>query len=150
MIPAVAAFVLMEAFTYAAHRWVMHGFAWVWHKSHHRPRPMTTTFEANDLFPVVFAAITILAMAAGTAWPQPLSLLVPVGAGITAYGAAYLFVHDVYIHQRAGGARLPRVRLLDRLAAAHALHHRFGGEPYGMLFPIVPRAVRIRQDAAQA
>ena len=31
---------------------------------------------------------------------------------------------------------------MDRLADAHALHHRFGGAPYGMLVPIVPRHVR--------
>jgi hypothetical protein len=29
-----------------------------------------------------------------------------------------------------------------RLAAAHRLHHRYGGEPYGMLFPVVPASLR--------
>jgi beta-carotene 3-hydroxylase len=38
--------------------------------------------------------------------------------------------------------------VLDRLADAHALHHRFGGEPYGMLVPIVPASVRARAEAA--
>ena len=31
-----------------------------------------------------------------------------------------------------------------RLAEAHRLHHRYGGEPYGMLFPVVPVSLRAR------
>ena len=57
--------------------------------------------------------------------------------GVTAYGAAYATVHDLYIHGRF--VRLPTIRPLEHLRHAHALHHRFGGEPYGMLCPIVPR-----------
>ena len=141
---AAVAFVLMEAFTYLAHRWIMHGFGWAWHASHHRP-PGDSPFEKNDLFPVVFAGLTIMARAAGTA-SHGLHVLVAAGAGVTAYGAAYLFVHDVYIHQRLG--RLPRVALLERLARAHEIHHLYGGEPYGMLLPIVPGYLRARAATA--
>ena len=66
----------------------------------------------------------------------------PIGAGITLYGAAYALVHDVYIHRRVGLFGDRHVTLLDRLAAAHALHHQFGGPPFGMLVPIVPARVR--------
>ena len=38
------------------------------------------------------------------------------------------------------GSAIAERPLLDRLAAAHELHHRFGGAPYGMLVPIVPAA----------
>jgi len=38
-------------------------------------------------------------------------------------------------------------RTLDVLAEAHAVHHRTGGEPYGMLAPFVPRAERRRPTA---
>src|SRR3954469_13487444 len=145
VIAVAIAFVLMEAFTYVAHRWIMHGFGWAWHKSHHQP-PTESPFEKNDLFPVVFAGMTIMAMAAGTASHGSWHLLLAAGIGVTAYGAAYLFVHDVYIHQRLG--RLPRVGLLDRLGAAHQLHHRFGGEPYGMLLPIVLAALKERAATA--
>jgi len=48
-----AAFAGMEAFAWFTHKYVMHGFLWVWHESHHRPR--TGMFELNDLFAVVFA-----------------------------------------------------------------------------------------------
>ncbi len=137
VLAAVVGFVVMEPLAYAGHRWVMHGAGWVWHCSHHaRTR---TRFEANDGFPVAFAALTIMAMAAATLVPA-VHLLLAVGVGVTAYGAAYVFVHDVYIHERLG--RLPRARFLEWLRRAHGLHHRHGGEPYGMLCPILPRRLR--------
>jgi beta-carotene 3-hydroxylase len=140
---AVAAFVAMEPVTYAAHRWVMHGVGWVLHRSHHRVRRQR--WEANDGFPVIFAAFTIAAMTAAMR-VHSLHLLLPAGLGITAYGAAYGFVHDVYIHGRLG--RLPVWRPLEYLRAAHQIHHRYGGEPYGMLCPVVPRQLRERAATA--
>ena len=140
----VAAFVAMEAVSYLAHRFVMHGPGMGLHRSHHKRTGATSRFEANDLFPVTFAAVTILAMTAGTTLPS-LAVLVPVGVGVTLYGAAYAFVHDVYIHQRLG-SWVPRVGLLEWLRSSHEIHHLFGGEPYGMLLPIVPQ--RLRERAA--
>ena len=139
----LAAFVAMEPVTYVVHRGVMHGPGLGWHRSHHARS--TGRFERNDLYPVVFAAATVSVMAVGSLVPG-LALLVPIGAGVTAYGLAYLFVHDGYIHRRL--PRLTRrISALDRLADAHALHHRFGGEPYGMLFPVVPARLRARAGA---
>lgn len=139
VLAAVLAFIVMEPVTYAAHRWVMHGMGWVLHRGHHRPS--ARRLEANDWFPVMFAALTIAGMALATARPAA-DLLLPVGVGVTAYGAAYATVHDLYIHGRF--IRLPALRPLEHLREAHALHHRFGGEPYGMLCPIVPQALRDR------
>ena len=141
------AFVAMEAVSYLAHRFVMHGPAMGWHRSHHRTsRPEGERFEKNDLFPVVFAAFTILSMTAGVSFPS-LHAVYLAGIGVTLYGAAYLFVHDVYIHGRLGP--VPSVPVLEHLRDAHALHHRFGGEPYGMLLPIVPRAVKAKARSAR-
>jgi beta-carotene 3-hydroxylase len=143
-----AAFVAMEAVSYLAHRFVMHGPGMGLHRSHHvRTAPRLEGgrgggFEANDLFPVSFAAVTILAMTAGTTLPA-LDALFSVGVGVTLYGAAYAFVHDVYIHQRLG-AWVPSVAPLEWLRSSHEIHHLFGGEPYGMLLPIVPQALRER------
>ncbi len=137
----LVAFVAMEAVSYLAHRFVMHGPGMGLHRSHHRPRH--DRFEANDLFPVSFAAVTILAMAAGTTLPS-LDVLFWVGVGVTLYGAAYAFVHDVYIHERLG-SWVPRVAVLEWLRSSHEIHHLFGGEPYGMLFPVVPS--RLREQA---
>lgn len=141
----LASFVVMEPVTYLAHRFVFHGVGMFLHRSHHRrwaaPRDDDGFVEANDAFPVVFASMTMVALAVGfnvDGW----SVLLPVCAGVTAYGAAYAFVHDVYIHGRLGSRRARP--WLDRLAAAHELHHRYGGEPFGMLFPVVPEDLRRR------
>ena len=96
--------------------------------------------EANDAYPVIFGSLTLLAMAVG--YQVPLATLVAVTAGVSVYGCAYLFVHDVYIHARLG--RLPVIGFLERLKWAHGVHHLFGGEPFGMLLPFVPKALRVR------
>ena len=56
----VVAFVAMEPVAYAGHRWGMHGPGWAAHESHHRSR--AGVVEANDLYPLGFAAATIVAM----------------------------------------------------------------------------------------
>ncbi len=150
VLAGVIAFVAMEPATYAAHRWIMHGIGWTLHRSHHRRRTVTTwreRFEANDWFPVMFAAVTIFAMAIGTD-VRSAHLLVPVGIGVTAYGAAYAFVHDVYIHGRF--AHLGVIGPLERLRDAHAVHHRYGEEPYGMLCPFVPERLREKARTGDA
>lgn len=147
----VAAFVVMEPLTYLNHRFVMHGIGMVWHRSHHLrwSKPRTdgeSFFEANDWFPVVFSGLSMIAIALGFN-VNGLGALLPITAGVTLYGLAYAFVHDVYIHQRLVWSG--RTRILNRLAVAHALHHRYGGEPYGMLVPIVPAELRARDAASR-
>jgi len=141
LLVAVAAFVAMEPVTALTHRLVMHGAGHRLHRSHHRrvpPGGSPRRFEANDAFPVVFAAVVGAALAVGfnvdgAGW------LVPAGLGVTAYGVAYALVHDVYIHRRLPVPRGTSVAVLDRLAAAHRVHHRTDGAPYGMLVPLLPR-----------
>ncbi len=133
-------FVAMEPVAYLAHRFVMHGRhrGARWHVSHHRPR--RNRFEDNDRYPFVLAALTILAIVAGTS-SASLRVLAWAGAGVTLYGAAYLFVHDLYIHRRI--ARFTwRCPPLDAVREAHRIHHLWGGEPYGFLVPIVPAHLR--------
>ena len=132
---AAAAFLVMEPVAYAAHRWIMHGPGLGWHESHHVPR--TTLLEKNDLYPVTFAAGTVTAMALGARYPKLRSLLA-VGAGVTAYGATYAFVHDGVVHRRVpGGAVVARrSALARRLSRAHRRHHVASGEPFGMLVPL--------------
>jgi len=133
---AVLAFVAMEGFTYLAHRFVMHGIGWVLHASHHDVS--ASRFEANDVFPCIGAAFAMIGFAVGFNVPVP--TLIALGAGVTAYGGAYMFVHDIYIHGRLG--RMPEVAVLERLRRAHAIHHMFMAEPYGMLLPVLPRRWR--------
>jgi beta-carotene 3-hydroxylase len=133
---AALSFVLMEPLTYAVHRWVMHGPGGSLHRSHHHPT--TGRVEANDLFPAMFASVAGGALVvgfniAGYAW------LVPIGTGVTLYGVAYGIVHDGAIHGRLPAARRLSGRYVQWLADSHRLHHRFGGEPYGMLAPFAGR-----------
>jgi beta-carotene 3-hydroxylase len=130
----------MEPVAYLTHRFVMHGRLGAWHRSHHQAR--TGTLEQNDLYPVVGAGLSIVVIALGTG-VGPLRSLAWIGAGITLYGAAYLFVHDLYIHRRIRSFTW-KCRPLERVREAHRIHHLWAGEPFGFLFPIVPSALRTR------
>ena len=139
----VVAFVVMEPVTWATHRFVMHGPGWFLHESHHRASGRR--FEANDVYPVMFASTVMAALwigfhAASWRW------LVPASVGVTLYGAAYALVHDGAVHGRIPTGRWFRDRVA-RLVVAHRVHHRTGGEPFGMLLPYVP-AHRSRLRAA--
>ena len=134
--------VAMEPVAALAHRLVMHGRGWAWHRSHHQPP--TGRFERNDRFPLVFAGTTIAAMAAGTRI-DALGPLLPVGAGVTAYGVAYVIVHDLLVHERLGPLPGRRTRYVRWVARWHHLHHAGGGAPYGFLVP-VGRAGRATDD----
>lgn len=142
----LVSFATMEAVTYAAHRWVMHRFGMGWHRSHHRPA--VARFERNDLFPLCFSAVGVATFAVATMGPA-IAPLFWVGVGVTAYGAVYLFVHEVYIHGRVA-VPLPRLRYLDWLRDSHRIHHLYGGEPYGMLVPFVSRERRERAARSPA
>ncbi|RUR36943.1 sterol desaturase family protein [Vreelandella populi] len=108
----------MEIFATLAHKYIMHGWGWGWHRSHHRPR--TGWFELNDLYAVVFALFAIGLIALGTAGVWPLQW---IGAGMTAYGAIYFIVHDGLVHKRWPFRYIPRRGYLKRLYKAHRLHH---------------------------
>jgi beta-carotene 3-hydroxylase len=133
----------MEPVTAVLHRAIFHGFGMGWHRSHHEPP--RHALEVNDLFPVVFALGTILVLSIGV-WIGGGGVLIPVGIGVTAYGASYLVVHDVVIHRRLPWPRIPD-RVGHRLRAAHNVHHLFGRAPYGFLAPVVPRDLAARADA---
>ena len=144
-IVAVIAFLAAEPLVALTHRAVMHRrLGWPWHASHHRRdrRPSLAEsaqrrFERNDLFPVLFATLTVAAMATG-ATSQPMRALLWAGYGITAYGAAYLVVHDGYIHCRAGTLPGSGCRYVRWVRAAHEMHHATGKAPYGFLLPLRP------------
>lgn len=126
----------MEPVSYATHRWVMHGVGWGWHASHHTAR--TTTFERNDLYPATFAGLATVTMAAAAS--RRWSTTMAAGVGVTAYGVAYGVVHEIYAHRRIPRFRL-RSRSLEWLGRRHMRHHQRGGEPFGMLAPVVADAV---------
>jgi beta-carotene 3-hydroxylase len=143
---ALGGLIAMEPITALLHRVVFHGFGFAWHRSHHEPP--RRVLEGNDLFPVVFAAATIALLSVGV-WIGGGEVLVPLGVGITAYGFSYLVVHDVIIHRRIPGLRIPD-GALARLRRAHNVHHLFSRAPYGFLVPVVPKELAARTDELDA
>ncbi|WP_349975427.1 sterol desaturase family protein [Pseudomonas sp. WHRI 8519] len=113
----------MEGLAFVAHKYVMHGWGWGWHRSHHEPR--TGRFEKNDLFAVVFAGFAVALIALGNLGVHPLEW---IGAGMTAYGLLYFLAHDGLVHKRWPLRFVPRHGYLKRLYQAHLLHHAVAGK----------------------
>lgn len=133
----------MEGVAYVAHRWVMHGFGWFLHESHHRPR--TGTWELNDWYAVIFAVPSIILLVFGVQfgwWPG----FTWIGAGIAAYGAIYFGFHDVIVHNRIATRYLPKSAYMKRIIQAHRLHHvvetRQGTVSYGFLVAPKPEDLK--------
>ena len=126
---AVASFLLMEAAAWAMHKYVMHGWGWGWHRSHHEPHD--GWFEVNDLYAVAFGAAAVAAFV----WLAPLwPPLYWIAVGVTGYGAAYVLVHDGLVHQRWPFHHRPRNPYLKRLVQAHRLHHAVDGREHCVSF----------------
>lgn len=147
---AFAALLGMEGVAWAAHKYVMHGWGWGWHRSHHEPR--RGAFERNDLYAVVFAAISIALIAAGTY--GDVSVLAAVGAGMTGYGLIYVLFHDALVHQRFKLGWMPHAGYLKRLVQAHRLHHavhdKHGCVSFGFLYAPPVETLLPRLKTAEA
>ena len=138
----------MEWVAWASHKYVMHGFAWEWHRDHHEPHDRM--LEKNDRFGVVGAAMSISMFALGSPmimgeaawWPGTW-----VGVGILGYGIVYTLVHDGLVHQR-WFRYVPRRGYLKRLVQAHNLHHATVGKEGGVSFGFVwaPRADELKAE----
>lgn len=129
----LATVVLMEIIAALSHKYIMHGWGWGWHLSHHEPHD--SKFELNDLYAVVFALLSIGLIYAGVNGIWPLQW---IGAGMTTYGALYFMVHDGLVHQRWPFRYIPRKGYLKRLYMAHRMHHavrgREGCVSFGFLY----------------
>ena len=128
----LGAFVGMEFVAWFTHKYVLHGWLWWLHRSHHVRHEHA--FERNDFFFLYYAAIATVLFIIGSdemTWPFW------VAVGVTLYGLVYFLLHDVFIHQRiklfgkAGNAYLRALNM------AHKMHHkttgRNGSESFGML-----------------
>ena len=134
--------VAMEAVAALSHRFIMHGFGWGWHRSHHEPHE--GLLEQNDLYAVLFAGLSIGLMAAGHWWAP----LFWVSIGLCVYGALYFVVHDGLVHGRWPFRHVPRRGYLKRLYQAHKLHHAVEGRTdcvsFGFLY--APPVDRLREQ----
>ncbi len=125
----VATVVFMEVFSIVAHKYIMHGFGWGWHRSHHEPR--TGWFEKNDLYAVVFAGLSTALVWFGTHGVWPLQW---IGAGMMAYGVLYFVAHDGLVHRRWPFQVVPRSGYAKRLYQAHLMHHAVNGKDGAVSF----------------
>lgn len=139
----------MEIVAYVAHRWVMHGFGWFLHKSHHEPR--TGAFEANDWYAVIFATPSIALLYLGVAAGKG-AAFTWIGAGIAAYGAIYFGFHDWLVHRRLPHRIVPTSGYLKRIMQAHRLHHavtsKHGTVSFGFLVAPPVRVLKAQLRAA--
>ena len=126
--------VAMEGAVALTHRYVMHGWGWGWHRSHHEVHD--DLLEKNDLYAIVFGGFTFGLIVLG--WQQGFSPIYFVGIGKTLYGFLYFFVHDGLVHQRWPFRVVPKHPYMKRLVQAHRLHHathgRDGAVSFGFLW----------------
>ena len=132
----IAMFLLMELIAWSAHKFVMHGFMWYFHKDHHQGKP--GFFERNDVFFLIFAIPSWLGIMLGLMYRY--DAFVWMGFGIMAYGLAYFLIHDVFIHRRFKWIREINTPYFLAIRRAHKMHHKHldkeDGECFGLL--IVP------------
>ncbi len=131
----------MEVVAIFTHKYVMHGWLWILHRSHHEQHK--GLFEWNDLFAVFFSLPSIALIAAG--YPR----MGPAfwgGLGIAAYGLLYFLLHDVLVHKRIPHHYLPTKGYMRRILHAHRLHHAIrtkeGAVSFGFVY--APKVAKLR------
>lgn len=124
-------FLMMEGATWIIHKYVMHGFLWFLHRDHH-DHSHNSAMEKNDYFFVIFAlpAIALLYLGANNHF----DFRFYIGLGITLYGIAYFWVHDIFIHQRIKILRKTRNPYFLAIRRAHKQHHKHTGKNHGECF----------------
>ncbi len=132
----------MEGVAYAAHRWIMHGFGWGWHRDHHEPHE--GWFEYNDLYAVVFGGLAFGLILADMGRAD----IYWIGIGMTLYGLLYSLMHDGLVHQRYATRWIPRSGYLKRLVQAHRMHHAVQGREHCVSFGFLyaPPLTKLREQ----
>lgn len=136
----ISTVIAMEFVAWAAHKYIMHGWGWGWHRDHHEPHD--NLLEKNDYYGLVGAALAISLFAIGALYSDVLWWM---GVGVTAYGIIYTFIHDGIVHQRYF-KYVPKRGYAKRLVQAHKLHHatvgKEGGVSFGFVFARDPAKLR--------
>ena len=128
-------FLFWEFVAWFSHKYIMHGFLWIWHRSHHTVHHEAV--EKNDLFALVFSIPSIgLFYYFSIVDYNPYMLA--VATGIFLYGVFYLVFHDIIVHQRIRWRVSNKSRYLRRMINAHYVHHskhtKDGCEAFGFLY----------------
>lgn len=148
----LGALIGMELFAWTAHKYIMHGWGWAWHRDHHEPHG--NTFERNDLFAVVFGTINAGMYISGSLYWDAMWW---AALGVSLYGVIYAFIHDGLVHQRFF-RWVPKKGYAKRLVQAHKLHHatigKEGGVSFGFVFARDPQVLKAelkqQRDAGMA
>ena len=143
---SIGTFLLWEFVAWFSHKYIMHGFLWRWHKSHHTMHH--NTFERNDWFALIFSLPCIIIFYYFSLIRYNPYMLA-VAFGIFCYGAFYLIFHDILVHQRLKWRIGKRSKYLQRIIHAHYMHHskhsKSGCEAFGFL--IAPKKYEPKQFA---
>lgn len=141
-----ASVIAMEMIAWGAHKYIMHGWGWGWHRDHHEPHD--NALEKNDLYGIVGAVISIGMFAIGSPLILGTAAWEPgtwIGLGVLFYGIIYTLVHDGLVHQRYF-KYVPKRGYAKRLVQAHKLHHatigKEGGVSFGFVFARDPAALK--------
>ena len=130
----IATFLFMEGVAWFTHKYIMHGFLWTWHRSHHKVHPHP--LERNDLFALVFSIPSIALLVYYIENFNP--YMISVGVGILCYGIFYVVFHDIIVHQRIKWRPKKRSKYLRRMINAHYVHHekhtKENCEAFGFLY----------------
>lgn len=132
----IGTFLFMEGVAWFTHKYIMHGFLWSWHRSHHKVHDHA--LEMNDLFAVVFSIPSILTIYLGYNNYTELWWVLYIGIGILCYGIFYFIFHDVIVHRRIKIPFKAKSKYMKRIMKAHYVHHekhtKEGAEAFGFLY----------------
>ena len=133
---AVLTFLLMECLMWLIHKYIMHGFLWIWHRSHHSLQ--RHRFEPNDIFTLGLLLTALGTIIFSFEFDFNALMVRSIGIGILFYSLAYFLFHDIILHRRIRINYIPKSRYMKRLINAHFIHHskhtKNGCESFGFLF----------------
>jgi len=131
----ICTFLMMEGVAWTTHKYVMHGFLWSWHRSHHKKH--NHVLERNDLFALVFSIPSISLIVLGFE-VESLEVFRYIGFGILGYGLFYFVFHDLIVHRRVKIPFRAKSKYMKRIMNAHYVHHethtKEHAEAFGFLF----------------
>ncbi|MDB5264183.1 MAG: fatty acid hydroxylase [Adhaeribacter sp.] len=129
----VVTFMLMEGVAWFTHKYILHGFLWFLHRSHHVRH--NHALERNDLFFMYYGVLAMLFFIYGS---KNMDYRFWIGTGISLYGITYFLIHDIFIHRRIKIFKNTSNTYLKALNIGHKVHHkttgRDGSEVFGMLW----------------
>ena len=137
----ILAVVAMEGVAWFTHKYIMHGFLWSLHQSHHSERH--GAFEWNDAFSIFFSGLAIALIYFGLE-TGPI-ILFWIGIGVSMYGAIYFIFHDIIVHRRVKIKFIAENPYLKKIIRAHKIHHKHTGKHNGEAFGFIYIAKKYRE-----